>query len=366
MCKELIVEAHKAGCDYVKIQKREPDICVPEEQKNKMRETPWGTMTYLEYKKKIEFTEEQVVELIEYTNSLEKYDENNRLKFFASVWDKPSVDVMARHTELGKIPSALITDLELCRYAREKFKTLIISTGMSTEEEIEKCVEVCSPDVIMHTNSTYPCPVEDLNLRYITWLQDKYTKDGTPQIGYSGHEYGLVTTFGAVALGAKWVERHITLDRTLWGSDQQSSIEPKGLVKLVKGIRDLEKAMRFAPMKRVQCKKEDEKRQTLRGTTKKEEEEEETFKLQNLDEVLADLNKLQGTNMARDEEDETKKEEEEVEKEEKKGNVPNNCKAKLTYIDGKPEIIIKDKEEPYKPRTSMERMTQISIDRDFS
>ena len=126
MCKELIVEAHKAGCDYVKIQKREPEICVPDEQKNKMRETPWGTMTYLEYKKKIEFTEEQVVELIEYTNSLEEYDEKHRLEFFASVWDKPSVDVMARHTKNGKIPSALITDLDLCRYARSKFEKLII------------------------------------------------------------------------------------------------------------------------------------------------------------------------------------------------------------------------------------------------
>jgi hypothetical protein len=153
-----------------------------------------------------------------------------------------------------------------------------------------------------------------------------------------------VTTFGAVALGAKWVERHITLDRTLWGSDQQSSIEPNGLVKLVKGIRDLDKAMRYEPQKRVQFAKEDEKRQTLRGTTKKEEKKEEekeeetekkeekkeeeetfTFKLPNDDELLAGLNKLHGTNMVRDEE-----------------------------------------EGPHNARTRMERMIQNCIDRDFS
>lgn len=260
MCKDLIMEAYQAGCDYVKIQKREPDVCVPEEQKSKIRQTPWGKMTYLEYKKRIEFTEDQVVELIEFTKSLGKNKAG--VEFFASVWDKPSVDVMARHTSISKIPSALITDLDLCKYARSKFEKLIISTGMSTEDEIMRCVEACSPDVIMHTNSTYPCNVEDLNLRYITWLNNKYKN---AEIGYSGHEYGLVTTFGAVALGATWIERHITIDRTLWGSDQQSSIEPKGLVKLVKGIRDLELAMRFEPQERIQFEGENEKRKTLRG-----------------------------------------------------------------------------------------------------
>jgi N-acetylneuraminate synthase len=131
---------------------------------------------------------------------------------------------------------------------------------MSTEEEIEACVEVCKPEVIMHTNSTYPCPVEDLNLNYIHWLKEKYSVD----IGYSGHEYGLVTTFAAVAMGATWIERHITLDRTMWGSDQSSSIEPSGLVKLVKGIRDIEKGTQYSPGPRKQFSGEEEKKKSLR------------------------------------------------------------------------------------------------------
>ena len=125
---------------------------------------------------------------------------------------------MAKYTKISKIPSALITDLELCKAAREAFDFLIISTGMSTEEEIEACVKACSPDVIMHTNSTYPCPVEELNLRYIEHLKEKWGDNA--EIGYSGHEYGLITTLASVAMGAKWIERHVTLDRNLWGSDQ--------------------------------------------------------------------------------------------------------------------------------------------------
>ena len=119
------------------------------------------------------------------------------------------------------------------------FDTLIISTGMSTEEEIEECVNACNPDVIMHTNSTYPCPVNEINLNYINWLKDKWDAE----IGYSGHEFGLVTTFASVAMGCTWVERHVTLDRTMWGSDQVASVEPQGLIKLVKGIRDVENAL---------------------------------------------------------------------------------------------------------------------------
>lgn len=161
------------------------------------------------------------------------------IELFSSVWDKNSVDFMSKYCSIAKIPSALITDLELCRYARDKNKILIISTGMSTEEEIERCIDTCKPDIIMHTNSTYPSLTEELNLNYIKWLQDKWEKE----IGYSGHEYGLVTTFAAVAMGCSWIERHITLDRTMWGSDQIASVEPQGLIKLVKGIRDIEKAL---------------------------------------------------------------------------------------------------------------------------
>ena len=253
-CKELMMLAKISGCDYAKIQKRNPDVCVPEKQKNKPKSTPWGDMTYLEYKHKIEFNEEQIKELYEFSKTID-------LKFFASVWDKDSVDVMCKYTNIGKLGSASITDLKLCKAAREAFDVLIVSTGMSTEEEIKMCVDACNPDVIMHTNSTYPCPVEDLNLKYIDWLKKKYTNK---EIGWSGHEYGLVTTFASVAMGATWVERHITLNRNMWGSDQKSSIEPSGLFKLVKGIRDIEKATQYEAGPRRLFAGEESKRNSLR------------------------------------------------------------------------------------------------------
>ena len=253
-CKELMMLAKVSGCDYAKIQKRNPDVCVPEKQKNKPKSTPWGDMTYLEYKHKIEFNEEQIKELYEFSKTID-------LKFFASVWDKDSVDVMCKYTNIGKLGSASITDLKLCKAAREAFDVLIVSTGMSTEEEIKMCVDACNPDVIMHTNSTYPCPVEDLNLKYIDWLKKKYTNK---EIGWSGHEYGLVTTFASVAMGATWVERHITLNRNMWGSDQKSSIEPSGLFKLVKGIRDIEKATQYEAGPRRLFAGEESKRNSLR------------------------------------------------------------------------------------------------------
>jgi len=254
LCKDLMSIAKVAGCDFIKIQKRNPDLCVPENQKNKIRSTPWGDMTYLDYKKKIEFTENQIQELCDYSSKL-------GITFFASVWDKDSVDVMRKYNTITKIPSALITDLDLCKYARDNFKTLIISTGMSTEKEIEECIEVCDPDVIMHTNSSYPAPIEELNLNYITWLKNKWKNK---QIGYSGHEYGLVSTFAAVAMGSTWIERHITLNHNMWGSDHLSSLEPSGLFKLVKGIRDIEKALLYDPQERILFETENIKRESLR------------------------------------------------------------------------------------------------------
>tara|TARA_Y100000034_G_scaffold117398_1_gene156784 strand:- start:3752 stop:4588 length:837 start_codon:yes stop_codon:yes gene_type:complete len=237
LAKKLIDLSAIAGCDFVKFQKRNPDVCVPDNQKSVMRETPWGEMTYLEYKWKIEFSESDYDEINSHCKS-------HGIQWFASVWDAESVDFMKKYrTEKGvtmKIPSALITDVDLCKYAREHSDYLMISTGMSTEKEIEKAVIVCDPNLIFHTNSTYPCPVEELNLSYIKWLKDKYTKR---EIGYSGHEYGLVTTHATIGLGATWIERHITLNRNMWGSDQSSSVEPSGLIKLVKGVRDIESAM---------------------------------------------------------------------------------------------------------------------------
>jgi N-acetylneuraminate synthase len=233
LAKKLIDAAYVAGCDYVKFQKRTPEICVPLSERDKPKSTPWGEMTYLDYKKKIEFGKTEFDEI-------DSYCQSKGIKWFSSVWDHESVDFMSQYTDLTKISSALITDHDLCQYARNKNTQLIISTGMSTELQIETAVKICSPDVMMHTNSTYPCPVEELNLNYIHWMRDKWKN---VEVGYSGHEYGLTTTFAAVAMGCQWIERHLTLERTMWGSDHLASVEPQGFIKLVKGIRDIEKSM---------------------------------------------------------------------------------------------------------------------------
>jgi sialic acid synthase SpsE len=213
-------------------------------------------MTYLEYKERIEFNEEQIIQLFEYAKSI-------NVEFFSSVWDIPSVDLMCKYTNVGKIPSALITDLELCAYAREKFSLFIVSTGMSTEEEIEKCVEVCNPDVIVHTNSCYPAPYEELNLNYINWLKNKYPEKS---IGYSGHEYGISTSMAVIPLILDgYIERHITISHQEWGSDQSSSIEiVPGLFKLVKAARDIEQAFKYPVGPRILFSNELKKKETLR------------------------------------------------------------------------------------------------------
>ena len=255
ICKKMMLLAKYSGVDYVKIQKRTPNLCVPLDQQNKEKETPWGKMTYLEYKEKIEFNEEQIEELFRYSLEI-------KVEFFASVWDIPSVDLMSKYTNIGKIPSALITDLELCKYAREKFSLFMVSTGMSTEKEIEDCVNICNPDIIMHTNSCYPAPYEELNLKYILWLKNKYP---TKKIYWSGHEYGLTTTFAAVGMGVDGLERHICLSHSDWGSDQSSSVEIiPGLFKLVRGIRDIEKAMNYEAGPRILFDNELKKKDTLR------------------------------------------------------------------------------------------------------
>jgi len=254
LAKQMIDAASLAGCDYVKFQKRNPVLCVPKSQRSKMRKTPWGEMRYIDYKKKIEFGQKEYEEIF-------LYAKQKNIACFASVWDLDSVEFMKKLTNIAKIPSALITDLELCRKARDTFETLIISTGMSTEEEIKNCISECNPDVVMHTNSTYPTPISDLNLRYIGWLKER---NPGREIGYSGHEYGLVPTFAAAALGCSWIERHITLDRTMWGSDHLSSVEPIGLMKLVKGIRDVESSLGTGGPREV-CSSEKEKRKSLRG-----------------------------------------------------------------------------------------------------
>ena len=247
--KKLIDVAVLSGCDFVKFQKRTPDDCVPESQKQKEKIVPWreNPTTYIQYKHDIELSLEEYVKIDTYCNE-------KGIKWFASVWDKNSVDFMRRFQTLlpinkwgvmMKIPSALINNLELVEYAYENSDFLIMSTGMSTQEEIDLAIVAGQPDVVMHTKSTYPSPIEDLNLDYITYLYhiSKGKDFKKPfEIGYSGHEFGLITTIAAYMLGAEWIERHITFDRSLWGSDQLASVEPQGLIKLVKSIRDIEKA----------------------------------------------------------------------------------------------------------------------------
>lgn len=259
--KELIDIAKVSGCDAVKFQKRDPDICVPEHQKNVMRKTPWGEMKYIDYKHKMEFGKKEF-------DFINEYCEQREIQWSASAWDLNSLNFLTQYDlPFIKIPSAKLTDKELVRNACDKFKKVIISTGMSTEEEIEQATYLMSgfdcEKVIMHCNSSYPAKVEDLHLSYIKVLKEKYEKQGF-EIGYSGHEFRLGTTVSTVFLGATYIERHITLDRTMWGTDQLSSVEPQGLIKLVKGIRELEDA--YGDMqKRVVLECEKDVKLKLRG-----------------------------------------------------------------------------------------------------
>lgn len=235
IAKKLIDAAVKAGVDAVKFQKRTPEVSVPERMRNMMRETPWGYISYMEYRLKVEFGEREYKEI-------DKYCNQKGITWFVSVWDKPAVDFMEQfNPPVYKIPSAALTDIELLKHVRSTGKPMIISTGMSTMEQIQKAVEAIGEDnlIILHAHSAYPAPPEELNLKVIKTLKEKFDIP----IGYSGHEVGLVTTVAAVALGANMVERHITLDRSMWGSDQAASVEPQGLERLVKYIRVVEKAL---------------------------------------------------------------------------------------------------------------------------
>ena len=236
IAKLLIDAAVKAGVDAVKFQKRTPEICTPRDQWDKMRETPWGYIRYIDYRHKVEFGQDEYQEI-------DRYCREKGITWFASVWDEPSVDFLEQFNPVAyKIPSAALTDHDLLRHVRATGRPMIISTGMSTMEQIRAAVEAVGTDnlVVMHATSTYPCEPEELNLRMIQTLRQEFP--GVP-IGYSGHEVGLVTTAVAVALGACMVERHITLDRAMWGSDQAASVEPGGLQKLVKYIRVTERAL---------------------------------------------------------------------------------------------------------------------------
>ena len=235
VAKRLIDAAADAGCDAVKFQKRTPDLCVPSEQRELMRETPWGYISYLEYRHKIEFGLEEY-------QVIDRHCKEQGISWFASSWDEPSVDFMEQFDPpCHKVSSAALTDTGLLQHMRAMGRPVILSTGMSTMEQIREAVNVvgCENLLIAHCTSTYPCDPTELNLRMIETLRQRFPCP----IGYSGHEVGLPTTVAAVALGACYVERHITLDRAMWGSDQAASVEPHGFARLVKYIRVVEAAL---------------------------------------------------------------------------------------------------------------------------
>lgn len=236
IAKKMIEGAKHAGCNAVKFQKRTPELCVPKDQWNLERDTPWGRITYLEYRHKVEFGEKEYEEIDRYCKEL-------GIMWFASCWDEPSVDFIEQfNPPLYKTPSASLTDFELLKKHKALNKPIMMSTGMSTMEQIEAAVNFFGTDnlLLAHATSSYPCKNEELNLRMIETLRKKYP---AIPIGYSGHEVGLAPTWAAVALGACFVERHITLDRAMWGTDQAASVEMGGLQRLVSNIRDIEIAL---------------------------------------------------------------------------------------------------------------------------
>jgi sialic acid synthase SpsE len=235
IAKQLMDVAVETGCDAVKFQKRTPEICVPEEQKSIPRETPWGSMTYFEYKKRIEFEQKEFEQIDAYAKKI-------GIDWFASPWDVPSVDFLEGFSvPCQKIASACLTDSELLTAVNKTKTTTILSTGMSSMQEIDGAVSLLNdvPLAIAQATSTYPAEASELNLRAIQTFAEKYKVP----VGYSGHERGLQVTIAAVALGATFIERHITLDRSMWGTDHSASLEPDGLKKLVRDIRIIELAL---------------------------------------------------------------------------------------------------------------------------
>lgn len=235
LAKQLIDVAALFGCDAVKFQKRTPELCVPRDQWDKERDTPWGRMTYIEYRHRIEFG------AVEY-EQIDAHCRQKGIHWFASCWDEPSVDFMERFDPpCYKIASASLTDEKLLACKVKTGKPLILSTGMSTMAEIERAVASLPKErlILLHATSTYPCKPDEINLRMLKTLRDKFDVP----VGYSGHETGLQISIAAAALGAVAIERHITLDRAMWGTDQAASVEPSGLQRLVRDVRVIEQAL---------------------------------------------------------------------------------------------------------------------------
>lgn len=234
IAKRLIDASFATGWQCVKFQKRNPDKCVPEHQKLLAKDTPWGPMTYLEYKKKLEFSLDQYF-------YIDSYCKGKPVLWTASVWDIGSLNFLNQFdVPFIKIGSAKLTDEELITEACKVKKPIVLSTGMSTPHEISKAVSIMDKYssegyALLHTNSTYPCPPEDINLKAMVALRQRYGC----VTGYSGHEFGLEPTVAAVALGASIVERHITLDHRMWGTDQAASLEVHAMDMLQKRLQEV-------------------------------------------------------------------------------------------------------------------------------
>jgi len=231
LAKKLISMAVQAGCDAVKFQKRTPEICVPEKMKTIMRETPWGLMTYLDYKKKIEFNENEY-------DLIESYCKQKGIAWSASAWDLESLRFLDKYNlPFNKVASALATHLEFLNEVAKRKTLTYVSVGMCDYEDIDVIVKIfrsySCPLVLMHTISTYPAQDKDLNLKMIQTISSKYNLP----VGYSGHESSVSPSVVAASLGAVAIERHITLDRAMWGTDHSASLEPSGLNQLVGAIR---------------------------------------------------------------------------------------------------------------------------------
>lgn len=260
VAKKLIDAAFACNWHCVKFQKRTPDICVPQNQKGHMRQTPWGEMTYLEYKYKVEFGHDEY-------SYIDNYCKAKPILWTASVWDLPSLDfILSYDVPFIKVPSAKLTDTELLRASAQSCKPVILSTGMSTLEEVDEAVELLErysngDYILMHTNSAYPAPVEELELKVIGVLKDRYNC----VVGYSGHEYDLGASVIAVSLGARMIERHVTLDHNMWGSDHSASLEVHAMDLLYKRIKNVD-AILGDGIKKI-TEKEMQSRKKLRGET---------------------------------------------------------------------------------------------------
>ena len=237
LAKQLIDLAKESGFNAVKFEKRNPDISTPEYQKEKLRQTPWGEISYLEYKKKIEFGKKEFDEI-------HRYCKKKKIIWFASAWDLDSQKFLKGYKlKYNKIASAMITNYKLLEAVSKERKLTLISTGMTIMPDIVKAIKIFKKNrckfILMHCVSTYPCPIEKLNLNMITTLKNKFKCE----VGYSGHESEVSPSLLAYFLGARYIERHITLDRSMWGTDQSASLSETGMKNLSEILLKLPKTL---------------------------------------------------------------------------------------------------------------------------